>query len=217
MSGSNISLIAFVLNYMRSSSLLLLLFWLPFQGVSAQTDSLTPAGQISLGVRSSWGLVYEHNWNRAAFGSGGQFRLRFSEKVNSDWFIDYLQGDLGDFAKRTDVHIGWSVLYYPLNKKTTLQPYLLAGHCFELLRISENTNDENFVIRKSASVQAGAGVHLHLTPKADVSFVAQYMIHFGTNIDVADNPVTFTKPSGIALQDHILLHVSLNYQIADLW
>jgi len=202
---------------MRFSIPLLLLFWLPFQGVSAQTDSLTPAGQLSVGVRSSWGLVYEHDWNRVAFGSGAQFRLRFSEKVNSDWFIDYLQGDLDDIAKRTDVHIGWSVLYYPFNKQTILQPYLLAGHCFELLRISENTNDENFVVRKSASVQAGAGVHLHLTPKADISFVTQYMIHFGTNIDVTDNPVVFSKPGGIALQDHVLLHFSLNYQIADLW
>lgn len=201
---------------MKTLRLSILLFILS-AAVSAQTDSLTPAWQISLGVRSSWGLVYEHNWNRAAFGSGGQFRLRFSDRVNSDWFIDYLQGDLGDFAKRTDVHIGWSVLYYPLNKKTTLQPYLLAGHCFELLRISENTNDANFVTRISASVQAGAGVHLNLTPKADISFVTQYMIHFGTNIDVAEYPVTFTKPGGIALQDHILLHVSLNYQIADLW
>jgi len=202
---------------MKPLRFVILLFCLSSAGVSAQSDSLTSAGQISVGVRSSWGLVYEHEWNRAAFGSGAQFRLRFSEKVNSDWFIDYLQGDLADIAKRTDVHIGWSVLYYPLNKKTILQPYLLAGHCFELLRISENTNDANFVTRKSASVQAGAGVHLHLTPRADISFVAQYMIHFGTNINVTDNPVTFTKPGGIALQDHILLHVSFNYQIADLW
>lgn len=203
---------------MRSSILLFVLFlWLNPE-VEAQNDSLTSAGQLSVGVRSSWGLVYEHDWNRMSFGSGGQFRLRFSDKVNSDWFFDFLQGDLDDIGRRTDIHIGWCVLYYPINKQGTWQPYLLAGHCFEFLKMSENGNTDNFANRKSASIQAGAGVQLHLSKRADISFVAQYMMHFGTNIDVVStNPLVFEKPGGIALQDHVLLHFSLNYVIADLW
>lgn len=203
---------------MRTSIPLLLLFWLFAAGVGAQTDSLTPAGQLSLGVRSSWGLVYEHDWNRISFGSGGQLRLRFSDKVNSDWFFDFLQGDLDDIGRRTDLHIGWSILYYPLNKNGFVQPYIVAGHCFEFLTMSENGNPDNAASRKSASIQAGAGVHLHIAPRTDLSFMTQYMMHFGTNIDVVQtDPVIFEKPGGIALQDHILLNFSINYIIADLW
>lgn len=202
------------------SSLVICSFLLFFSGSAfAQEQSSDQSGGLfSLGVRSSLGFVYENQWNRIAFGSGGQFRLRFSEKVNSDWFIDFLQGDLEDFGKRTDVHIGWSVLYYPFEKQRFIQPYILAGHCFELLRIEENTNPDNFVTRKSASVQAGAGIHLNISPRADISLVGQYMMHFGTEINVLQNPdLVFTKPGGISLQDHFLLHISINYQLIDLW
>lgn len=190
-------------------------------GGYAQIDSTrsSKAGELSFGVRNSISMVYEHNWNRLAFGSGGQFRLRFSDRVNSDWFIDFLTGNLSDFAHRTDVHIGWSMLYYPLDRKNTfVQPYLLAGHCFELLKIAENGNPGNHVTRKSASVQGGLGTHFNISPKMDLSIVAQYMIHFGTNINTSRDPVVeFSKPGGVKIQDHLLFHVSINYQIADLW
>jgi len=183
-----------------------------------QTNTEQKAGEFSLGVRNSIGFVYENDWNRIAFGSGGQFRIRFSEKVNSDWFIDFLQGDLEDFGKRTDVHIGWSVMYYPLNEQKFIQPYILAGHCFEFLRMEENANFSNYAERKSASVQAGAGIHFHISPKADISLVGQYMMHFGTNIDITRTPsITFNKPGGVSLQDHFLLHLSINYMLFDLW
>lgn len=196
----------------------ILLLWLSFPCAIAQKSNLAPAGQLSLGVRSSWGLVYEHDWNRMSFGSGGQFRLRFSDKVNSDWFFDFLQGDLDDIGRRTDIHIGWSVLYYPLQQKSFFQPYIVAGHCFEFLTMSENGHPDNEAQRKSASVQAGIGVHLHVAERTDLSFMSQYMMHFGTNIDILQtSPLVFNKPGGIALQDHILLNFSINYFITDLW
>ena len=184
----------------------------------SQEDSSSKAGNFSLGVRNSIGFVYENDWNRLAFGSGGHFRLRFSEKVNSQWFIDYLQGDLFDFGKRTDVHIGWSVMYYPFRNQRTVQPYVLAGHCFELLRMEENANFKNNAIRRSASVQAGTGIHFHIAPNADISIETQYMMHFGTNIDIITQPnILFHKPGGLSLQDHFLVSVSLNFYLFDLW
>jgi len=184
----------------------------------AQKDSISKSGNFSLGLRNSLGFVYENDWNKLAFGSGGHFRIRFSEKVNSEWFIDYLQGDLYDFGKRTDVHIGWSVMYYPLKKQRTIQPYLLAGHCFELLKMEENANFTNNVKRRSASVQAGTGIHFHIVPKADISIEAQYMMHFGTNIDIIRQPIlVFVKPGGVTLQDHFLLSLSINFYLFDLW
>lgn len=197
----------------------LILFVYPFIWIHAQNNvSQSHSGDFSIGVRSSLGFVYEKDWDRLAFGSGGHFRIRFSEAVNSEWFIDYLQGDLDDYGKRTDIHIGWSVMYYPIKKQQFIQPYILAGHCFEFLKLEENANFENYVTRYSASVQAGSGIHFHISPRADFSFEAQYMMHFGTNIDINQEPkLVFTKPGGLTLQDHVLLSVSLNYNLFDLW
>lgn len=198
---------------------LLFCFFIMAGIAQSQNDSLSQKGVLSLGLRSSIGLVYEHDWNKTAFGTGAQFRLRFSDRVNSDWFIDFLTGDLEDFGKRSDVHIGWSVLYYPLkNQHIKVQPYVLAGHCFEFLTLQENAHPQNSASRKSASVQAGLGFHVHLSPRADISFESQYMMHFGTNIIITQEPqLTFTKPRGVLLQDHLLFHFSINYSIADLW
>lgn len=187
--------------------------------VYAQGERSPEAGRFSLGVRTSMGLVYENDWSKMSFGNGGQIRLKLGERVNTEWFADFLQGDLGDIAKRTDVHIGWSVMYYPIKSSEKIQPFVLAGHCFEFLKIEENGDASNHIHRKSASVQAGIGSHWHLSKNLDFSATTQYMMHFGTNILVNDttNPITFSKESGISLQDHVLVNFSLNYCIADLW
>ncbi len=178
------------------------------------------AGIFSLGVRSSIGLVNDGKWQKTAFGTGGQFRIRFSDKVNTDWFIDYLTADLDNYAWRADCHIGWSVIYY-LSKKPNpfLQPYILAGHCFEYLKFTDNDNPSIYAERFSASIQGGAGIQLNITERLDLSLVAQYMMHIGTKITAsnAENITTFTKSSGLGIQDHILIHLSLNFKITDLW
>jgi len=178
------------------------------------------AGTFSLGARSSIGIVNDGKWQKTAFGAGGQFRLRFSDRVNSDWFLDYLTADLEDYAWRTDVHIGWSVMYYLLrNPAPVFQPYILAGHCFEYLKFTDNKDWNNHSVRYSASIQAGAGVSFNITKRFDISVVAQYMLHIGTKLTAAkvNDIAVFTKSSGVGTQDHILLHISLNYKIADLW
>jgi hypothetical protein len=178
------------------------------------------AGILSLGVRASYGLVNDGKWQRPAFGSGAQFRLQFSDRVNTEWFLDHLTADLSDFGWRADTHIGWSVMYYlTKNPLPKVQPYLLAGHCFEYLRFTDNASSANFAERWSASVQAGVGTHFKITKRFDISATAQYMVHFGTKIFAShDNDVTtFAVKKGAGIHDHILLHISLNYKIADLW
>jgi len=177
-------------------------------------------GILSVGARSSIGLVNDGNWQQPAFGAGAQFRLRFSERVNSDWFFDYLTADLKDYAWRTDYHIGWSVIYYlTKNPSPRFQPYVLAGHCFENLKFTDNHDPSHRANRWSASVQAGAGVHYNITPRFDLSLVAQYMLHMGTKLtaEAPEGEAVFTKHSGFGFQDHVLLHLSINYKIADLW
>ena len=98
---------------MKSISLLFLVFLTT--GVLAQKpEKSRTGGMLSLGLRSSLSLFNEETNEMSGKGVGGQFRLRFAEDLNSEWFFDYLTSDILNYAFRTDYHIGWSVMYYPL-------------------------------------------------------------------------------------------------------
>lgn len=177
-------------------------------------------GLFSLGVRSTIS-TFNHGDNNTGVGVGGQFRLQFADQVNSDWFFDYITSDIGEYANRTDYHIGWSVLYYPTKSyQTKVRPYILAGHCFDYTRVVENSNRSNTMERWSSAVQGGAGVHFNLSDRLDLSVVGQYMVHLGTDVHVSihdDGDIHFHQEKGASLEGHLLFHVGINYKIADLW
>lgn len=182
-----------------------------------------PGGIFSLGVRAPISAFNDGDWRNMGTGAGGQFRIRIAERLNTDWFFDYVTGNVGDFASRTDYHIGWSVAYY-LGKKSPdevkVQPYVIAGHCFDYTNQKDNNNRSNFAERWSSAVQAGFGAHFNVTKRFDVSTTLQYMIHMGTDIHAEKNEfdeVVFEKESGVNLEGHIFFNVSLNYKIVDLW
>lgn len=192
--------------------------------LNSQAQELTinnnRGGIFSLGMRSTLSAFNGHHDESNGFGVGGQFRVQFADRVNSDWFFDYIQSDIGDFATRTDYHIGWSVLYYPLNNPAPkVQPYILAGHCFDRTFMMENGNRSNSITRWSSAAQAGLGVHFNLTPRFDISLVSQYMLHLGNEVGahMHDGHVEFHEEAGSSMEGHLLFHVGLNYKIADLW
>ncbi len=177
-------------------------------------------GVFSLGVRSTLSAFNDGDENKVGSGVGGQIRLRFSEKVNSDWFFDYLTSDIGNYAHRTDYHIGWSVLYYPLKKDIhSFKPYMLAGHCFDYSKIQANTNQFNFAERWSSAVQAGLGTHIRLTERLDLSLTVQYMCHLGKHLHAqwVNNEVNYDVEKGSSLEGHLLMNASINYKIGKLW
>jgi hypothetical protein len=198
-----------------------------------QTDrKSSPAGMLSLGGRTTMSLFNDHKNEMTGTGVGGQFRLRFSEVVNTDWFFDYITSDILNYAFRTDYHIGWSVLYYPLNglryyrqdsekNATKFRPYLLAGHCFDYSRIQAKADATKSAERWSSAVQAGLGTHWEITPKFDLSLTGQYMIHLGNHIethyDFMTEEITFDTHKGASMAGHLLVTLSLNYKIAKLW
>ena len=134
-----------------------------------------PAGMLSLGGRTTVSLFNDHKNEMTGTGVGGQFRLRFSDAVNTDWFFDYITSDILNYAHRTDYHIGWSVLFYPINQldyfrqdgefKPKFRPYILAGHCFDYSRIESKADATVYGERWSSAVQAGLGTHLELSPR----------------------------------------------------
>ncbi|XOV68342.1 MAG: hypothetical protein ACFHU9_04035 [Fluviicola sp.] len=176
-------------------------------------------GLFSLGMRSTLSTFNGHHNESNGFGVGGQFRLQFADQVNSDWFFDYIQSDVGDYATRTDYHIGWSVLYYPWKSVNKVQPYVLAGHCFDRTFMAENGNRSNNIARWSSAAQAGLGVHFNLTDRFDISLVSQYMLHLGNEVGAHehDGHVHFHDEEKSSMEGHLLFHVGLNYKIADLW
>lgn len=187
------------------------------------------AGQFQMGLRSTMSLFGDEGL--IGVGTGGQFRLRLNKRLNTEWFADYIQTDLWGAGRRSDGHIGWSVMFYPFSTgEKKLQPYFLAGHCFDYTRVvpfntlTELKTDEAQK-RWSSATQAGAGFHWNITDKFNMSFSAQYMIHLGKDLHYEmeevngvkelhmEDPVNATS----TLEGHLLLTMSLNIRIADLW
>jgi opacity protein-like surface antigen len=200
---------------------LLIFLLLPFIG-NAQPLNLKggQGGIFSLGVRTTVSAFNDGLNGNTGTGVGGQFRLQFADKVNSDWFFDYITSDIGDFANRTDYHIGWSVLYYPGKEPAPrFRPYILAGHCFDYSRLEDNSNRNNFDERWSSAVQGGVGVHYNLSSRLDLSAVCQYMTHLGTHVhaDQDNGKVVFHHEKGASLEGHLLFHLGINYKLGDLW
>ena len=190
--------------------------------VNAQDIQLknNQGGLLSLGVRSTISAFNDSKTNNFGKGIGGQFRMQLSERVNTDWFFDYLTSDIGSVAHRTDYHIGWSVLFYPYLKENQLiKPYIVAGHCFDYSYMAENIDKNNSAKRWSSAVQAGIGTHINLSKRMDLSLTSQYMIHLGNHIHpvISSSSIVFQNEGGISLEGHLLLTVGLNYKLIDLW
>lgn len=201
-------------------SLLLAGFLLSAGSIQAQTMQYRggQGGTFSLGQRTTVS-TFNHEDQRSALGLGGQFRIRLSDRVNTEWFADYLPAT-NAFTRREDYHIGWSVLYYPLNTgDKRLTPYILAGHCFDYTNHVDLGNRDNRINRWSSAVQAGLGTHVNLTERLDVSLSSQYMIHLGTDVHshVEDGVVTFEAHKGGSLEGHLLFTLSVNYKLFDAW
>ncbi len=179
-------------------------------------------GLLSFGVRTTVSTFNGHADEGTGMGMGGQFRLQFANRLNSDWFFDYMRSNIADYASRTDYHIGWSVLYYFTDQQTPrIKPYILAGHCFDYTRLVSNAEPNLFDERWSSAVQAGAGIHFNLTDRLDLSLVGQYMIHLGNEVHAdqhSDGSVHFhEEKGGASLEGHLLFNIGFHYKIADLW
>ena len=179
-----------------------------------------PAGTFSLGTRNSFSFFSDDGGIGTSIG--GQARLQFSKRINTEWFFDYISSKNKDISNRNDYHIGWSIMYYPGKQVQFLrlfQPYLLVGHCFDYTRVIDQQNKANSASRWSMATQAGAGIHINITPMLDCSVSSQYMLHFGKDIEAAveNNKVIFEKSSHGGPDGHLLCSISFNYKLAHLW
>ncbi|MCB0400562.1 MAG: hypothetical protein KDD41_00615 [Flavobacteriales bacterium] len=213
---------------MKFSRSWLLAVLFPFQ-LLAQEGDLKKAGEFELGMRNT--ISTFGSTGNTGFGFGGQFRIRLSNRINTEWFADYFTENIDGLANRSDYHIGWSVMFYPMDpvdKKVV--PYILAGHCFDYTKIAPVYNPltaatTQEVSRLSSATQAGLGAHIYLTEQFNLSLSGQYMIHLGNDIhtDIHEEnghrEIHIEEPEkgALSLEGHLLFTVSLNFKIGKLW
>jgi hypothetical protein len=195
---------------------LITLFVLLPQCLSAQTASIKKkVTSISFGGRST---VNTFSDDGPGFGTGGQFRVPLGYRINTEWFADYIVTS-PDYVRSTYYHIGWSVLFYPFDNLRfpthRLQPYLIAGHCFDFNKKTILVDPSVSKRRWGSAVQGGVGMHVNITDKFDVSFSTQYMIHLTRELEaenLSGNP-SIEESRRSTLEGHLLTTVSFNYKL----
>lgn len=195
---------------------------------SSNPQLATDGGNFQLGLRTTFSLFGPNGY--VGEGVGGQFRLQLWDRINTEWFADYITTNLGDLGRRQDAHIGWSVMFYPwIPTSGFVKPYILAGHCFDYTSVNAfssyyQDNSQETANRWSSAAQAGIGSHFFLSKRAELSFNAQYMIHFGNDIhtrEVTQGDISVlqidntTEHSGF--EGHLLVTLGLHIKLADLW
>src|ERR1700747_207611 len=129
---------------MKKKYFLLALF-LPILSIAQEKKEETKdteSGKIQLGLRSVVSTFSDTKYS--GLGLGGQLRVKFGSRLNTEWFADYITTNVGNYAARTDYHIGWTVQYYAFNneiKKGKFTPYIEAGHCFDYTNITLNPSN----------------------------------------------------------------------------
>ncbi len=176
-------------------------------------------GRISLGTRST---VSAFDHDGVGLGTGGQFRIQLSNRVNTDWFADYIMINSDNVSRSEYYHIGWSVLFYVMDNRwypITFQPYVLAGHCFDYNKKTLISNNNVYKDRWGSAVQAGIGTHINLSPRFDISIMTQYMIHLtgGFEVEQVNGAYEILKHEHSILEGHLLTTAGINYKIFRLW
>jgi opacity protein-like surface antigen len=208
---------------MKRSVLLFML--MPLMSSSQEREKLDKeSGYFQLGVRNTISAFSDDG--ATGFGYGGQYRIRVLSRLNTEWYADYITTDISGLARREDLHIGWSVMAYPLNFETTkgkLVPYILAGHCFDYTKVSLN-NSSISKDKFSSAVQAGLGAHYNVTDRMDLTLTAQYMMHLGYDVhaDVhlgydGKQEVELHKERVRGVEGHLLVNLSMNVRLFDMW
>lgn len=185
-------------------------------GQKQSKEKFKPA--VSIGTRNT--LSFFNSDAGTGKGIGGQTRVQLGKRLNTEWYLDYITSKT-NLTHRNDMHVGWSLMFYLKENydfSRLLQPYLIAGHCFDNTQVFERANKNNNATRLSMATQAGIGMHVNITPKFDCSLTSQYMLHFGKDIatSVENNKVVIEKEKGSHVDGHLLVAVSFNYKIAGL-
>lgn len=198
--------------------------------VQATSSSITPSprpftprsGTFSLGARNTMNIFFESP-DMIGQGAGGSFRIQIGERLNTEWFADYVSSKLYQRAERIDKHIGWNVMYYLLDTKSfqrSFTPFLAAGHCFDYTGIRLNGLDQPTIGKWTSAVQMSLGTHCNINQRFDITLSSLYDLHLGREVEVEltpENKVDIESHRNAGWEGHVMLILSVNYKIAQLW
>ncbi len=194
-----------------------------FPAYSQSEDDKGKGWGFELGIRNTLNVFGDESLSP---GFGGQFRIRPFDRLNTEWYLDYIKTDIDGLGYRQTVHIGWSVMFYPFKvpEGKRLEPYLLAGQCFDHAKVVPRKVSSDIQAssqkRWSSAIQLGLGTHFRMSERTDFSLSAQYMSHLGNEIEVEErsrNGVTYIEPvhrkKNLSLEGHLLITLSLNLKL----
>jgi len=195
-------------------------------------NPFTKSGYLGFGVRNTFSVFNGGNFDYVGMGIGGHFRIPITQRINTEWYADYISNNIGNMGHRTDYHIGWSVMYYVISPFVSsvgeagslmrirmFTPFVEAGHCFDYGGIYKNGDTKPSAERWSSAVQAGAGTHYNISPRFDITLKAQYMMHLGNDIHghVRNGVLEVEEHEHGGLEGHLLFTLSVNYKLIKLW
>ena len=188
----------------------------------AQKDST--AGEFTLGMRSTVSTFTDAG--SAGLGAGGEFRIRVTKHMNTEWHSDYITTNIQSLGFRRDAHIGWSVIFYTDKDPLVtgrITPYFLAGQCFDYTNVYSDYLQTHTERWSAAAAQGGLGLTWRITNYFDLSTIAQYMMHLGAHVETdvltteqGQKYLQVTKGGGASLDGHLLITLALNYNFGKL-
>lgn len=200
---------------MRGYKLLAVCIFTTFQ-VFGQSEKIRFKPVVSVGTRNV--ISFLSSQGGIGKGIGGHMRIQLSRRINTEWFFDYVTSK-NEPTVMNEYHVGWSLMYY-LKKdndySNLLQPYIMAGHCFDNINVFEINNKANKQSAVNMATTAGLGMHINITRRFDCSISGQYMLDFGKEIikKTEGDALTLTKSGHTTVDGHPLITISINYKIS---
>lgn len=178
------------------------------------------AGRFGIGMRNAVNLWGDNKM--LGIGAGGQLKLAFSPRVNTDFFADLIdsKGERGSYRK--DYHIGWAVqfgLFKGGFGSRKFVPYLMAGQCFDLTKVGVVGQTASPLIF-SAAVQGGAGVSSFVHRNVELNLQLQYMMHMTQHVHLNWDELgvaSYDVGKGASAEGHLLTTFSVTFYFLNLW
>ena len=176
------------------------------------------SGAFALGLRTTGNMFTDDGMR--GLGAGGEFKLGISNRVNTEWFWDYIASRGENTSFRNDNHIGWSVQFaLPKSGFNAGQftPYILGGQCFDLTQVGQWDGPKSPWVF-SAAAQAGLGLSRFVGSRMELNLQLQYMIHLGKHLHLDPDDVSgYTIARGADFKGHLLGNFSMNFYLFHLW
>ena len=179
-------------------------------------------GVVSFGARTDVN-IFTAAPKSPGIGTGGSVRIQMLDRLNTEWFGDYITSSLYGKVHRVDAHIGWNVMFYILSPKgftRKFTPFIAAGQCFDYTSVQMNGENPQLYKKSTAAVQMEVGCHYNITPRFDISLATLYDLHLGKDLDTDLNPdgtVSVTESKGAGWEGHVMIILSAHYKIFRLW